>query len=117
MQHSYKYIPCIYFSSSEDGYLVDVNETLCRYLNYTTDELLGQKLENIFTLSTRIFQQTHLYPLLQLKGHVEEIYITLKSKDGSHVPILMNAERIEENGQISFHFAGISVSKLKKFEE
>ena len=117
MQHSYKHIPCIYFSSSEDGYLVDVNEALCRYLNYTTDELLGQKLENIFTLSTRIFQQTHLYPLLQLKGHAEEIYITLKSKDGSHVPILMNAERIEENGQISFHFAGISVSKRKKFEE
>jgi sigma-B regulation protein RsbU (phosphoserine phosphatase) len=117
MQHSHKHIPCVYFSSSSDGYLVDVNEALCRYLNYTIDELVGQKLEIIFTLSTRIFQQTHLSPLLQLKGHVEEIFITLKSKDGNHVPMLINAQRIEENGAISFHFAGISVSKRKKFEE
>ena len=117
MQPSYKHIPCVYFSSSADGYITDVNEALCNYLAYSRDELPGQKLENIFTLSTRIFHQTHLFPLLQLKGHAEEIYITLKSKEGSQVPMLINAERVDENGQITFHFAGISVSKRKKFEE
>ncbi len=117
MEPLYKNIPCIYFSASEDGYITGVNESLCKYLKYSHDELMGQKLENIFTLSTRIFQQTHFYPLLQLKGHAEEIYITLKSKDGTHVPMLINAERIEEHGKLSFYFAGISVSKRKKFED
>ncbi|MGI8637585.1 MAG: PAS domain S-box protein [Segetibacter sp.] len=117
MQDLVNRIPCVYFSASADGYIVCANDSLCRYLMYTRDELVGNKLESIFTLSTRIFQQTHLYPLLQLKGHAEEIYITLKSKDGNHVPMLINAERIEENGQIRFYFAGISVSKRKKFEE
>ncbi len=117
MQQSFKHIPCVYFSSLADGCIADVNEALCKYLKYSRDELVGQKLASIFTLSTRIFHQTHFYPLLQLKGHAEEIYITLKSKDGSHVPMLVNAERIEEEGQISFHFAGISVSKRKKFED
>lgn len=117
MQHLYKHIPCIYFSSSVDGNITDVNEALSRYLKYPRDELVGKKLESIFTLSTRIFQQTHLYPLLQLKGRAEEIFITLKGRDGEQVPMLINAERIEENGQISFHFAGISVSNRKKFED
>lgn len=85
MQDLYNHIPCIYFSASADGHVVDVNEALCRYLNYIKDELVGEKIESIFTLSTRIFQQTHLYPLLQLKGHAEEIYITLKAKDGEQV--------------------------------
>ncbi|MEO7446194.1 MAG: ATP-binding protein [Ferruginibacter sp.] len=117
MQHLYKHIPCVYFSASADGNIADVNEVLCKYLDYQRDELVGQKLENIFTLSTRIFQQTHFYPLLQLKGHAEEIYITLKAKDGAHVPMLINAERIDEDGEISFYFAGICVSKRKKFED
>ena len=117
MLQPYKHIPCVYFSASSDGYIVHANDSLCRYLKCHRDELVGKKLETIFTLSTRIFQQTHLYPLLQLKGNAEEIYITLKSKDGSDVPMLINAERIEENGQISFYFAGISVSKRKKFED
>ena len=117
MEQSYKHIPCVYFSSSADGSIAEVNEALCKYLEYPRDELVGKKLEIIFTLSTRIFYQTHFFPLLQLKGHAEEMFITLKSKEGSQVPMLINAERIEENGQITFHFAGISVSKRKKFEE
>ena len=117
MEQSYKHIPCVYFSSSADGSIAEVNEALCKYLAYPRDELVGKKLEIIFTLSTRIFYQTHFFPLLQLKGHAEEMFITLKSKEGSQVPMLINAERIEENGQITFHFAGISVSKRKKFEE
>ena len=117
MEQLYKHIPCVYFSSTAEGLITEANEALCRYLNYTQNALLGQKLESIFTLSTRIFHQTHFYPLLQIKGHAEEIYLTLKSKSGNEVPMLMNAERIDENGEISFHFAGICVSKRKKFED
>lgn len=117
MKSSYQHIPCVYFAASEDGFITDLNEGLCKCLQYTQAELLGKKLESIFTLSTRIFQQTHFYPLLQMKGHAEEIYITLKAKDGAHVPLLMNGQRLEENGRESFHFAGITVSKRKRFEE
>jgi sigma-B regulation protein RsbU (phosphoserine phosphatase) len=117
MQDLYNELPCIYFSSSADGFIVEANEALCHYLGYSRNELIGQKLESIFTLSTRIFQQTHFYPLLQLKGLAEELYITLKSKDGKDVPVLINAVQNEKDGQTRYHFAGISVIKRKKFED
>lgn len=117
MDQTYKHIPCVYFAASEDGFILDVNDSLCRYLHYDRQELIGNKLELIFTLSTRIFQQTHFYPLLQLEGHAEEIYITLKSKEGGHVPMLVNGMRVVEEGSAGFYFAGISVVKRKKFEE
>jgi sigma-B regulation protein RsbU (phosphoserine phosphatase) len=117
MRHLYNDLPCIYFSSSADGFIVEANEALCHYLGYTNGELIGQKLEQIFTLSTRIFQQTHFYPLLQLNGLAEEIYITLKRKDGENLPVLINAARKEKDGQMRDHYAGISVIKRKKFED
>lgn len=117
MGDHYNEIPCVYFSASAEGLITEANKFLYQYLGYTADELIGRKLETIFTLSTRIFQQTHLYPLLQLKGQAEEIYITLKTKNDSHVPVLINAERKEKDGQIKFQFAGIGLNKRKKFED
>ncbi|MES2772934.1 MAG: ATP-binding protein [Bacteroidota bacterium] len=117
MQDLYKDIPCVYFASSDDGSIIEANETLCHFLGNTRQELIGRKLESIFTLATRIFQQTHFYPLLQLKGHAEEIYITLKAKDGEELPVLINATRKEKDGQTRLHFAGIPVNQRKKFED
>ncbi|HUR30727.1 MAG TPA: ATP-binding protein [Saprospiraceae bacterium] len=113
MQASPDNIPCVYFSASDEGFIIDVNSTLCDIIGYRGEELVGQKIELIFTLATRIFQQTHFYPLLRMQGHAEEIYITLQHKDGTEVPILMNAKLSEA----TYHFAGIPVTKRKKFEE
>ncbi len=117
MQDLFSNLPCIYFSASDEGLILQANEALCRVLGYQMEELTGRKLEAIFTLSTRIFQQTHFYPLLKLKGLAEEIYITLKSKGGEEVPMLVNSIRREDEGQIRYHFAGITVTKRKKFED
>lgn len=117
MEDIYRNIPCFYFSSSAQGFITEANPSLCMSLGYTREELLGKKVESIFSLATRIFQQTHFYPLLQLRGHAEEIYITLKSKTGEEVPVLINASRKEENGGTNLYFAGIAVEKRKKFEE
>lgn len=117
MKAIYDDIPCVYFSSSIDGIMTEANASLCGLLSYTRDELVGRKLETIFSLASRIFQQTHFYPLLQLKGHAEEIYLTLKAKGGEDVPVLINAERKQKNGRTQLHFAGIAVDKRKRFEE
>src|SRR3712207_3708462 len=37
--------PCLYFSTADDGTLIDVNETLCVKLGYAGEELLGQKVD------------------------------------------------------------------------
>lgn len=110
-------LPCIYFSSSSDGLIVHVNDILCRKLGYKIEELIGQKLELIFTLSTRIFQQTHFYPLLELEGVVDEIYITLKRKDGEDIPILVNAIKSDSEDEEYYKFVGIAITKRKRFEE
>ncbi len=110
-------IPCFHFSAAADGSILQANAHLYRSLGYDPGELQGTKLEKLFTFPTRIFLQTHLYPLLQLAGHADEIYITLKSKTGAEVPLLINAMRTEGEGSYTVQFVGIAVPKRKKFEE
>ncbi|MBO9681718.1 MAG: PAS domain-containing sensor histidine kinase [Flavisolibacter sp.] len=117
MQNLFDQAPCLYFSSADDGTLLEVNDCLCAVLQYHRNELTGKKSEIIFTIATRIFQQTHFFPLLKMQGHAEEIYITLKRKDGEQVPVLINAERkMVGDTAVSMH-VGIIVYNRKKFEE
>lgn len=64
-------------------------------LGYSGDELLHKKLEDLFTIATRIFHQTHFFPLLKMQGRADEIFLTLKAKDGKALPVLVNATRLE----------------------
>lgn len=117
MQTFFNQAPCLYFSSADDGTLLEVNDRLCEVLQYQRDELIGKKNEIIFPIATRIFQQTHFFPLLKMQGHAEEIYITLKRKDSEQVPVLINAERKTiDDITVSMH-VGIIVYNRKKFEE
>ncbi|RYY21976.1 MAG: PAS domain S-box protein [Chitinophagaceae bacterium] len=109
--------PCGYLAFSDDGALFEVNETLASILNYSRDSLIGKNVESIFTISTRIFYQTHLFPLVKLQGYAEEIYITILASDGTHLPVLLNAKRLN-HGEITLTSCVVMVvPNRKKFED
>jgi signal transduction histidine kinase len=41
--------------------------------------VVGKSFESLLTLSSRIFYQTHFFPLLRIQSRVEEIYLTLRT--------------------------------------
>jgi phosphoserine phosphatase RsbU/P len=75
-----------------DGTFVHVNELLCEWVGYSGDELRGRrKLQDLLTMGGRIFHQTHWHPLLQIQGSVSEVKLELVHRDGSKLPMVMNA--------------------------
>ncbi|WP_339382701.1 diguanylate cyclase domain-containing protein [Microcoleus asticus] len=90
--------PCGFLSFADDGTIVMVNATLLQLLGHETDELRERKIDSILPTASRIFFQTHFFPLLKLHGKVEEIYFSLRSKQGSDIPMLINAVR-RKNGE------------------
>ena len=85
--------PCGFASFSDDGTLHMVNTTLAELLGYTRVELEGWHLQKILTPGARVFYQTHVFPLMKMKGRVDEIYLSLRTKDGRDLPVLMNGRR------------------------
>jgi len=112
------------FDSSGDAILVhdsswryvEVNETACRYLGYTRDELLGRNLKDI--ISPR---QTHRIPKLMEKmeqtgrGFFEALACR---KDGSEIPVEISSRKIEFEGKPCYVSLSRDIShRLKKEKE
>jgi sigma-B regulation protein RsbU (phosphoserine phosphatase) len=117
MKESFDVAPCGYFSFFDDGTLHIVNETLCHLLGYKKNELEGKNIETIFTIPTRIFYQTHFFPLVKMHGHAEEIFITLLTKEKEQLPVLLNAKREKEGAKLYTSCGFIVVANRKKFED
>jgi sigma-B regulation protein RsbU (phosphoserine phosphatase) len=79
--------------------------------------LLQQPLKSLFTVSTQIFFETHLYPLLKFNNSLEEIFVTLKKSSGKEVPIILSAKRIIEDGIAENIFSCLTVYNRKNYEE
>jgi phosphoserine phosphatase RsbU/P len=117
MQSLLDIAPCGYISFKDNGEIVWTNQTLCGWLNYSKNTLSGEKIERIFTIATRIFYNTHFYPLLKLHTKAEEIFLTLTTSDGKDFPVMANAERREEEGIHINHCVFIPLHQRTKYEE
>ncbi|HZB14700.1 MAG TPA: PAS domain-containing sensor histidine kinase [Chryseolinea sp.] len=107
--------PCGYVVFRDVGEIVWINTTLCSWLDYNKQELQGKSVETIFTLSTRIFYNTHFFPLLKLHAKAHEIFITLRTKNNGDIPVLVNADRDEVAGLC--HSVIIPVLQRKEYEQ
>ncbi len=88
--------PCGFFSFTDDGSIVIMNQTLLELLGYELGELTEQPIKSILPIASQIFYQTHFFPLLKMQGKAKEIYFSLKSKQGVSIPMLINAVRREK---------------------
>jgi len=71
--------PCGFISFGSDGTVLDVNTTLLQILDTTRDDVIGKSFESLLTVSSRIFYQTHFFPLLRMQSRAEEIFLTMRT--------------------------------------
>ena len=109
--------PCGFLSFADNGTVRLVNTTLLDMLGYQRAELIGKHLERILTVGTRIFYQTHWFPLLRLHGHAEEIFLMLRSSTGEDIGVLANAVRRERHGEAFYDCILIRVQERAKYEQ
>src|SRR5687768_1690604 len=107
--------PCGYVVFRDQGQIVWVNKTLSDWLEYGQQDLEGKSIETIFTLSTRIFYNTHFFPLLKLHQKAHEIFMTLRTNGKGDIPVLVNADRDGATGQS--HCVIIPVLQRKEYEQ
>jgi PAS domain S-box-containing protein len=109
--------PCGFMSFGDDGRVELANVTLLEILGYRTDEIIGHHVQTIFTVGTRIFYQTHWFPLLRMHGRAEEIFLMLQAKSGEPVGVLANAVRHERDGVPAYDCIIMRVRERQKYED
>ncbi|BBI99087.1 hypothetical protein FGKAn22_07800 [Ferrigenium kumadai] len=93
----YNRAPCGYHSLDKDGVFVRINDTELSWLGYTREELVGKM--NFADLITRdslkAFQECFSH--LKEHGSVLDIEFDMLRKDGTVLPVLMNASVVKDD--------------------
>ena len=110
-------IPCGFVSFTDDGRIERVNARLLERLGYQRADLEGKPFESIMNVGSRIFYQTHLFPLLAMHQRADEIFLLLRASDGSDIGFLVNAVRRERNGHKVNDCALMRVEERRKYED
>ena len=108
--------PCGLLSVRDDGIIVAANLTLATMTERLGEDLSGQSVETLLTVPSRIFYQTHVFPMVKLHGRADELYMTLRTRSGAPVPVLVNAIRRELEGGAQVDFAILRIREREKYE-
>lgn len=93
-------LPCGVLQARADGTLLRVNQTFCRWIGHGEDELVGKRrFQDLLAIGARIFHQTHWTPLLQMQGSISEVKLDVLHRDGTKIPMVINAVRSLADGE------------------
>lgn len=106
--------PCYIVSFLDNGDIRNINSQFLEALEYTASEVVGKKkFIQLLTPGSRIFFQTHLFPIVKINGQEQEIFLTFRTANSSDLPVLLNMSA-DQNGEI--HAAGILISKRNTYD-
>ncbi|WP_424768390.1 diguanylate cyclase [Paenibacillus sp. sgz302251] len=117
MDDQLNYAPCGFLTLSNAGIITEVNQTLRNMLHYERNELLECHIESLMSVANKMFFHTYFYPFIQLYGHVNEMIISLKTRRGEDLPVLLNGIRKERNGETFIDCVIVEMRKRIKYEK
>ncbi|HMI91145.1 MAG TPA: PAS domain-containing sensor histidine kinase [Polyangiales bacterium] len=108
---------CGLLRTTDDGTFLRVNQTFCNCIAQPADELVGRRrFQDLLTVGGRIFHQTHWAPLLRMQGSVSEVKLDVMHRDGSTIPMVLNAIRREQGGEMVHDIAAYVARDRDKYE-
>ncbi|MEU8841584.1 SpoIIE family protein phosphatase [Streptomyces roseus] len=88
----YESAPCGYLSTLMDGTIAKINATLLDWLGLPREALVGhRRFTDLLTVGGRLYHETHLAPLLRMRGEVGGIALEIKRADGGRLPVLVSS--------------------------
>lgn len=84
-------IPCAVLVTDAQGHVLRMNRELLRIVGADEAHWRGQSMEKLLTPASRVFAQSHLFPLLHHDAAVNEIHVRLQDAAGAAVPVMVNA--------------------------
>lgn len=115
----YNLAPCGYHSLDGDGIIIRINDTELQWLGYSREEIIGKM--TVSDLMTEKSRQKFAknFPRLKERGRVKDLEDELVCKDGSILPVLINATAIydDEGNYVMSRSTIYDITDRKKEEE
>lgn len=115
----YQQAPFGYLTTNSDGIIININETLLKWLEFSRDEVVHQKsIIDLLSVGSKIYFESHIMPLLQMQGEVSEINIEFRGNKSKKIPVIVNAKHVqlESINESLYRFSVLSISQRKLYE-
>jgi sigma-B regulation protein RsbU (phosphoserine phosphatase) len=106
-----------YIAFNDKGIIIEVNSTICEMLGYSKQELEQTKFELLLDIAGRMFFQTHFFPMLKMQQKVDEIFLNMKAKDSTVVPVITSSVREENPDGAECVCVFLPVHNRRKYED
>ena len=119
LEDLYENAPCGYLSLDPRGRIFKVNKTLCAWLGYAPEQMLGKRLGDLLNIAGRMFYETHIAPLLRMQGFFNEVALDLISQKGDRLPVIANAaeRRAADGSVISTRLTLLMAADRRRYEQ
>jgi PAS domain S-box-containing protein len=114
----YQNAPVGFFSLDTHGRVGQVNQTELDWLGYTREEMLGRPILDFVAPDSRDLSRQYFSQLTQ-RGRLRDEEIELLRKDGTPLPVLLNATAIydEPGGLVMIRAAVADIFRLKQAQQ
>ncbi|WP_343622268.1 ATP-binding protein [Roseateles puraquae] len=112
-------LPCAVLVTDGQGRVLSLNAEMREQFGLPAHPGAQRHLDDWLPLASRIFVQTHVWPLLLRQGRVNEIHLKLKGADGEARPVLLNARCLPGDAPPAttrVHWALFSAVERQRFE-
>ncbi len=86
-------LPCPALVTDRSGIVHSVNQSLLELVGGVEDRWLAKPMDLMFPAASRIFLQTHVWPMLLREGRIREIRLQILDGAGKQVPVLVNSQK------------------------
>ncbi len=119
LEDLYENAPCGYLSLDPRGRIFKVNKTLCHWLGYAPEQMLGKNFGDLLNIAGRMFYETHIAPLLRMQGFFNEVALDLVSQKGDRLPVIANAaeRRAADGSVISTRLTLLMAADRRRYEQ
>ncbi|MFC7678812.1 diguanylate cyclase [Paenibacillus sp. GCM10028914] len=117
MDERLKFAPCGYVSITQKGIVTDVNQTFLDMMGYTQEDLVQKHFESMMSTANKLIFHSYFYPYINLDGHVDELFISLKDQQGQSIPFILNGRRFEIEGVEMIDCILVQMSKRIDYEQ
>lgn len=90
---SFDQLPCPALVTDRAGIVQLVNQSLLQVVGGVTDTWFSKPMDPMFPMASRIFLQTHVWPMVLREGQVREIRMQILNDAGGQVPVFVNCQR------------------------
>lgn len=86
-------LPCPVLITDGTGRVLASNSELLALLGGTEQEWLQKPMEVLLPPASRVFLQTHIWPMLLRQERVCELYLYLRDARGQRIPVMLNCQQ------------------------